>query len=311
VEYNRPMTKARWLGPAALLAMVVFVVAVVWIWPPAEPSYKGKALHYWLQGYTRIVPPSFNSAPRPTESEADDAIRGMGTNAIPALLRILVYRESPLIRRLLPIAQRLHVMKVQYDPPWSRNYEAVNAFRKLVEEAAGATPELIQMYDTHPDSLSRQYIVTVLGLIGPKANEAVSVLLRAMTSTNYGIRINAAGALGKIHSDPDRVVPALMLCLNDGNPILQRNAIWSLTQFGRDAQPAVSALLQFLENAKYNPATAPVPQINNWAFELVSDPGAFGPASSDSPSVVTDAAAAALWVIDPAAAAQGQIRRPE
>jgi HEAT repeat protein len=303
------MTKKRRLGLAVVLAIGLCGGSVVWLRQPTEPVYKGKPLHYWLQGADGILS---DPALGLTRLKPGEAVIALGTNAIPELLRMLVYRQSPLTTRLLAIAQWLHLhLKIQHDPPGTRNHEAVNGFWYLGDRAAGATPELIHLYDTHPDYFSRLSVVAALGLIGPKAKDAVPVLLRAVTNASFGIRINAVGTLGKIHADPAQVVPALTLCLRDPNPIVQMSAIWSLMQFGKDAKPAVPGLLQFLHNANYNPATAPAPQMFEWAYTEAFDSGPFGPAWSLDSSVPIDEAAAALWKIDPDAAAKAHLKRPE
>jgi hypothetical protein len=260
IEHNRPLTKTRWLALAALLAIVPLGVAALWLRPEAEPLYQGQPLHYWLKGYDPAAgPSSSNPAPGPTRDEADDAVRALGTNAIPDLLRMLVYRQSPLISPLLTIGRRLHIVKSQFSNPCVRNWEAQTAFSELGYKAAGAVPELIQLYDTHPDSSSRTSILFVLDSIGPIAKEAVPVLLRAMTDTNEEVRVNAISALCKIQTDPAHVVPALITYLSDPAPIVRRNTILALSQFGAKAKPAVPALLQLLRDEKYDPARSPDP----------------------------------------------------
>jgi len=43
----------------------------------------------------------------------------------------------------------------------------------LGSNAAPAVPSLIEMYDSHPDPFIRQHVCSVLGLIGPPAEQAV------------------------------------------------------------------------------------------------------------------------------------------
>ena len=60
---------------------------------PKEPSYRGKPLHFWLQTY---APSSSSGRGSPARSEADDAVRHIGTNCFAALLRMLRGTESRL-----------------------------------------------------------------------------------------------------------------------------------------------------------------------------------------------------------------------
>ena len=57
-----------------------------------EPVYQGKSLSFWLQGY--IQGGSYIGVwPEP---EVDEAVRQIGTNAIPALLHMLRAHDSKL-----------------------------------------------------------------------------------------------------------------------------------------------------------------------------------------------------------------------
>src|SRR6185437_14630951 len=59
---------------------------------PLEPSYEGKPLGYWLNAnISGQREPGFS----PTVWEAKLAIRQMGTNCLPQLLRMLRRHESP------------------------------------------------------------------------------------------------------------------------------------------------------------------------------------------------------------------------
>jgi hypothetical protein len=315
IGHNLPVTKTRWFHLAALLAMVVLGVASVWLsLPAAEAVYQGKPLHYWLQGYDPIT--SLPPAPGPTRQDADQAVIALGTNAIPDLLRMLVYRQSPLIPRLLATGQRLHLIKDQHADPYSRHREAQHAFVKLGNQAAQAVAELIRLYDAYPDPSSRTSILMVLGCIGPKAKEAVPVFLRAITNASDAVRLNAVNALSKDDADAGQVVPVLINCLKDPNPLIQQRAIDALSQFGREARPAVPALLQLLRDEKYDPAKAPTPRMLPMAG-IISIYGGFPGTNSFLKNALgawsgpADLAASALWKIDPDAAAQTQLKLPE
>jgi hypothetical protein len=313
------MTKTRWLGLAALVGVVVLGVAAVWVWPPAEPIYKGQPLHYWLRGY---APPtsasSSNPAPGPTREEADEAVRALGTNAIPDLLRMIVYRPSPLMPPLLEVGRWLHIVEGQDVNPYARNHEALRALQELGYKAAGATPELMQMYDAYPDPSSQTSVLFALGCVGPKAKAALPLLLRATTNASELVRINAARALGAIHAGPAFVVPALALCLRDQSPLVRWNAISELRGLGEKARPAVPALLQLLRDEKYDPAVAPAPpqQPHEGSMSIY---GGFSPTQAVAPPTaalfrqgcdLAGSAASALWRIDPDAADKAHLKRP-
>lgn len=209
--HNRPMTKKLRLGLAVVLAIALCGGSVLWLWQPTEPVYKGKPLHYWLQGYDGYPSSIFDwNANGPTPRDAGEAVVALGTNAIPELLGMLVHRPSPLMPPLLSIGRKIHIVKGQPDNPYARNWEAQSAFNSLADRAAVAVPELIQLYDSHPDPSSRTAIVYVLREIGPNAKAAVPVLLRAMTNASDHVRVNAVGALSEIDTNAAQELPALI-----------------------------------------------------------------------------------------------------
>jgi hypothetical protein len=74
------------------IAFAVLVGVIGWqlVKPSDEPSYKGKTLSAWLRSYEYIA--RSHSAGVAEESELDEireAIRHIGTNAIPTLLRLV------------------------------------------------------------------------------------------------------------------------------------------------------------------------------------------------------------------------------
>jgi HEAT repeat protein len=64
------------------------------------------------------------------------------------------------------------------------------------------------------------------------------------------VRSTAIFALGKIGTEPDRVVPVLMNALHDPRPDVRINAVRALVQFGPKAKLAVPALVEILSNAQ-------------------------------------------------------------
>jgi len=178
---------------------VVTVVAMVglatWkILSPKEPVFQGKRLSIWLAGYKISKYPVSS----PQQKKADEAMRHVGTNAIPTLFRILQAHDSPITLKLISVAQRQRLMKVDYTPPSARKYSAGVAFRMLGPSASNAVPELIRIYQKDSALETRNAIIIALGHIGPPAKDAAPLLLEATTSINFPVRANAANTLKAI-----------------------------------------------------------------------------------------------------------------
>ena len=76
-----------------LMSVISFLM-----WPrEKEPEYQGKKLSYWL---FRPPRPPFSEPAAPAEAIASEtALRHIGTNAIPCLLKWLSYEPSPLKKK--------------------------------------------------------------------------------------------------------------------------------------------------------------------------------------------------------------------
>src|SRR3954452_17069213 len=89
-----------------VVLFVVIVGGVGWlVLRPHEPVYQGKRLSLWIEGYWHAKHPE----------EINEAIRQMGTNTLPYLLRIMRTRDdSPLKLKLVELAAKqkwdLHFM---------------------------------------------------------------------------------------------------------------------------------------------------------------------------------------------------------
>jgi HEAT repeats len=238
----------RNLQLAALLA-VALVSALIWLAlrprePADEPVYEGKRLSEWLTfGRSGYFAPG-----------AEDAIRHIGTNALPTLLQMLRANDSRLKLQFVALAQKQHFVRLHYVPAAQINWEAMSAFRVLGPTAGGAVPGLIKILDEKVSDGSQWSVIDSLGWIGPAASPAAPSLLRTVGDTNArpDARVNAAWALVHIQADPGLVVPALIKCLGDPNWTVRMDASESLGQMGSDAQAAVPALLVLLKDTNPN-----------------------------------------------------------
>jgi HEAT repeat protein len=214
---------------------------------PPEPIYQGKPLTYWLRGYSAT-----DALSKPTTSEADEAMRNLGSNAVPTLLRLLRAHDSQFKLWAVALAQKQSFIKVDFIPASSRRMSAAMGFRALLispnktNNIRSAIPGLIKICEQGPDDASRAIAAELLARIGPEAADAVPTLLRCLNVESAAVRQQAQVALGAIHSQPDLVVPALINNLT--NVTGRREAVLSLGLFQTKATPAVPALLNLFLN---------------------------------------------------------------
>jgi hypothetical protein len=246
-----------------LLCLTAFC-GVIWFLPgylsPAEPVWQGKKLGQWLTECS-------SDDPRDLTDSAQRAIRAMGTNALPFLLRMVGTTDSGAKHEL---RSRFNTSFIKRLTPMHYNYRISGAagIEALGEMAAPAAPELIKMLDNeqteYPAALG-------LGAIGPPAipllvqtltNRSGSIRMGAVQALNFmhgaegaildllrclddpepGVRICAAVALGDMRKQPDRVVPKLMERLNDTDGSVRAGAAMAIGLFQAQARMAVPKL---------------------------------------------------------------------
>ncbi|MDB6112063.1 MAG: repeat protein [Pedosphaera sp.] len=200
---------------------------------PREPNYQGKPLSYWLGKSVGM---------------GAAAVRQTGTNAIPTLLRMLRARDSAFFLRLVALAQRQHVVKIEYTTAAERHRQAMLGFLFLNDGAKEAVPALMEIYEHGVSMSSRADTALALGFVGPVASPAVPLLLPGVNHTNHSIRMASIQALGGIHAEPALVVPVLLKLLGKGDPEVRTKAAEGLRQFGTDAKIAAPILLPFLND---------------------------------------------------------------
>ena len=222
---------------------VAFLAALIWFFLPAresEPVYEGRPLREWLAVY-------FGPGPDTSTAQADDAIRHLGTNAIPILLEMLQETNSPLKLKWIALMGKQHLFK----PPQEarvRNAEAARAFQALGPDASNAVPGLVRIYREDHSPESQIYILMALGSIAPAVLPAATpVLLDGLTNSDVRLSRTAAMAIGGAHGQPDVFVPALINGLK--GPLQSRGiAAWSLGEYGPQAKSAVPALVDLSKN---------------------------------------------------------------
>jgi HEAT repeat protein len=155
---------------------------------------------------------------------------------------MLRQKDSQLKLRLIALAQKQHVIKIHFIRAPERNTEASMAFIVLGDNAKGAVPELVEMLEENLSPESRSEVEDALARIGPAAEPALPLLLRAATNSNPRIRANALWALGQIQAQPQWCVPVLMRALGDSDDWARLSAAHALGGFGAEARPAVPQL---------------------------------------------------------------------
>jgi len=107
-----------------------------------EPVYQGKPLSVWLERYDEGDYVAVTQ--QLWKKETDEAVRQIGTNAIPVLLRRLRAKDSPFTIWLMALTRKQHFIKITYTPARIRHREGLDGIEALGAEARrAAVPALL------------------------------------------------------------------------------------------------------------------------------------------------------------------------
>ncbi len=205
------------------------------------PSYLGKPLSYWLSQYT-ISHRNLTGAQQIVDANApiDAAVRHMGTNATPTLLRMLRAKDSVLTIKLMALVRKQKVVKFDYFPASLQNSQAAWAFAALDGMDKTAVPKLVRIYEEHISAASQSYAIRALGTFNGQNELRVPIFIKALQNPDMGGRIYALTALAGIDAeDAKPAVPAIVGALQDTNGAVRSAASAVLRQI--DAAAAVKA----------------------------------------------------------------------
>ncbi len=232
--------RLRWLGliPAVLLlGLAALIIQDRLIWP-ADPEYQGRRLSEWMRDLT---------SPDPAQAQAARlAVIALGTNALPALQRHLVARDSTLGRWVSAsqnrLPRRLWVPAMQVTrarDALERRWQAAVALAVLGPAAAPALPELVRALED-PEPRVGTAAAEALSRLGPPAWPGLAA---ALNSTNEHAFLVASQALHRAGTGASNVAPAVVAALLASPPNRHPQFHSVLARLGPAVVPPLSAAL--------------------------------------------------------------------
>ena len=234
-------------GIALALSGLVLLAGLVWqILRPHEPVYGGKHLSSWLEQYAT------NHFVRPrsaADKEAETAIRQIGTNALPVLLKLIATKDSRLKQKLMARLPKAWVTWIY--PRQADEYRSLGArgFVALGPIAKPVVPALMNLA-SDPDPRVRYLAIYALGSLGSAAQPAIPLLIQRLNDADDGTRIDAMQGLVAIHLEPELVIPVFVKYVKDPDQgqSMRWRAVQGLGNFGGQAKQAVPILLPLLRS---------------------------------------------------------------
>jgi len=225
----------------------------------SEPSYNGKPLSEWLL----VLQEGHTLSGKPVEtSDAQEAVRQIGTNGIPTLIDLLsVYDE----RSAKKVLSKLHNKELTAWFKYDENIDSscknlrnlgLHGFSVLGTNAEFAVPQI-----TNVLAFSDEWARVLLAL-GPKG---FSALTNALNGPNAGVRDIVIRSLGKEGGgDPEVIKQLLVNALKDRDISVRLDAADSLQ--GKEPDVVIPALIPLLSD-------------NNYRWRAANLLAAYGPAA--------------------------------
>jgi hypothetical protein len=270
-----------------VVGCLVLASAAALFWPrEREPRYNGRSLSE-LIGLHALDMYGSNDTRYGSAMEAGAAVRHIGTNALPYLMKWIRHQPPPWKRGFYTLLSRLpdsfipSFMERDGDRVASA---ALEGFRILGAEASPTIPELMRMTKDgktpantlegaqyalafigedalgpvlaavgDPNCPNREHFVWSIYLMGAyhrptNGTAAVPVLIQCLKDKDLEVAAIASMSLGMLRLEPNLVVPALTECLQHPDARVRSAAAKSLGRFADQARSAVPSLLSALND---------------------------------------------------------------
>lgn len=195
---NMRMPHRKWLVLGGLLTLILVGVIFLAL-GHKEPTYNGKELSKWLNELAALD----YSKRWDLQTEQAQAVRAIGTNALPWLFSQLRARGSRWPWQLNKLLAKQSIIKYRFLDADARLRRATAGFQALGELARPAIPTLLSVVEDTPG-----YVPDALAAIGPAA---VPALQQCLTNTR-----SYATSVGQIILIPGNTIGAIHNAINAG-----------------------------------------------------------------------------------------------
>ncbi len=215
-----------------LLVAAVFGVCVWAQWVPREPVYDGKSVSVWLND----LDPNTGRL----SASATNALRHLGTNAIPRLLREASNHSFPIKEIANDLLKKQSILGFRFAPSPDHQAIAQSGFRSLGTMGIQAVAQGL----TNSDRWIRYGCVGQWELCQDYPDILFEPLFHCLQDPGPSVRGRAANALGMLHQKPEQVVPVLIAMLSDSDDNVRGMAALGLGLYGDKAKTAFPVLLK-------------------------------------------------------------------
>jgi hypothetical protein len=239
-------TNARLRRLAVLIVAIALVVGLVnfglFHSQTSEPTYQARTLASWMDDFGKGTGKTY-------PAETIEAIRTMGTNALPYLVRMLGASPSPASKELCRIASRVSALRRLWMPPsrWRqpglRQIQAFEVLQALGRDAAPAAPLLVPLLERTNTSF---FASIVLGRMGESASPFLQTVCTNRARWDSRTRMMYLTALRGIRSDDAGVIRAMSVFFDDPDAQVRAYAAQQSAGFPSQSETLVPLLKQRL-----------------------------------------------------------------
>jgi len=258
-----------------LLIAVLFAALLVVLTREREPEYGGRKLSEWVLG--------LRADSADAREQSREAIRAIGTNAVPYLVKWVRY-EMPLWPRTWHDSD---VVRVRHFERFCNRFckrndslqiGAIDAFRELGPKAAAAIGELSRLLNqpnhcasgdvaghvlpylgkealppvlaalTNQQRILSERVAPIMEHFGTNARPDVPVIIQCLCDSNQLVAWYAPRILVHCKLQPDDLCPILTNFLRGSRSPCRVNFIDALSSFPEEAAPAVTILVESLRD---------------------------------------------------------------
>lgn len=240
VSLGRRVVRVLAWGLALLLISLVLLVLFAWVRQPRDPRFAGRELSAWMEDLVSLDPVA--------RAGATNAIRQLGSNAVPALI-VHLATPDPAFGRTATDAQKylprgLWVWAMKLTQPRAgldRRWQSATALGLLGADATPpALPALTHAVHDADPRVSAAAIEALRG-IRPAGLQAI---VGAMDTTNQTLFAHLCSAIGRSGPDAAMVATQLVEVVAEAPPSWHSHLQAALIVAGPAAVGPLSALLR-------------------------------------------------------------------
>jgi hypothetical protein len=163
-----------------------------------EPSYQGRSLTQWLEEFNKTFDDPMSDGA--VLNASTNAVKQIGTNAIPFLLKKITARDGAFEKRIQSLLRKQSMIHFHFK---NGNEEMILAFQGFVllgKDAKSAIPALVAL-TKDPDVMNRCRALGSLAAIGPDKQILMPILLRLLHDQDRKARLASSTILAEVYPE--------------------------------------------------------------------------------------------------------------